>query len=49
MERLCKLVKEDIKKRNPSHRSTDKKGFEQQTASIWKRAITITAKKTKPL
>ena len=34
MERLCKLVKEDIKKRNPSHRSTDKKGFEQQTASI---------------
>ena len=34
MKRLCKEVKEDMKKRNPLHESTDKKGFVQQNASI---------------
>lgn len=34
MIRLCKAVKEDLKRRNPLHESTDKKDFIQQNASI---------------
>lgn len=34
MIRLCKAVKEDMKRRNPLHESTDKKDFIQQNASI---------------
>lgn len=34
MKRLCLLVKEDIKKRNPEHKSTDAKKFIKQNASI---------------
>lgn len=33
-KRLCKLVKEDMDKRNPTHISTDEQGFEEQRASI---------------
>ena len=34
MDRLCKLVKEDMVRRNPTRASTDEKGFEQARASI---------------
>ena len=34
MKRLCKLVREDMHKRNPLHTTTDEKGFLQQGASI---------------
>lgn len=34
MDRLCKLIKEDMLRRNPTHEPTDKKGFEQARASI---------------
>lgn len=33
-KRLCKLVKEDMDKRNPNHISTDEQGLKEQLASI---------------
>ena len=34
MERLCKLVRADMQKRNPEHSPTDEEGFFKSTASI---------------
>lgn len=34
MDRLCELVNEDMVKRNPNHKSTDKEGFIKSSASI---------------
>lgn len=34
MDRLCILVKDDLKKRNPENKSTDEEGFEESSASI---------------
>ncbi|MGN1037519.1 MAG: hypothetical protein ACI4PX_07075, partial [Ruminococcus sp.] len=34
MERLCKLVKEDMQTRNPEHKTTNEEEFRKSTASI---------------